>query len=264
MAEEDPSEVRFSEEETAMILRRATEVELRGSALPSGGHTLDELASIAREAGIDPEAVRRAARLVPARMDPIQKVFLGAPSHAHVRGRFPGRLPEAVVPRARDVIEGSLQRTGELHHDITGFLWREDHGVGRTWVRVRREDGETEVEVEVDRRGHLLGLMVVLATLVALLLQPLGGFTGLAAVLGPLLSVMAPVAVVLVGTRAFWPWLARPTLHRAEAAAMGVGGLVRPRPPAGGGSDALPPGDQRPPPPGPEDAESGGAGSANR
>ncbi|MBW3535831.1 MAG: hypothetical protein KY453_11555 [Gemmatimonadetes bacterium] len=283
MADEDPSEVRFSEEEAALILRRATEVELRGPAVPSGGHTLDELASIAREAGIDPDAVRRAARLVPARPDPVQRIFLGAPSHARVRARFPGRLPEASVPRARDAIEESLERTGELHHDVTGFLWREDHGVGRTFVRLRREDGDTSLEVEVDRRGHLLGLMVVLATLVALLLQPLGGFTGLATVLGPLLSVAAPVATVMLGTRALWPRLARPALLRAEAAAMGVGALVRPaseggtapdalasgdqRPPssgAGPGSESPSPGDQRPPPPGPDGTESGGSGSANR
>lgn len=255
MADGDEAEPRYSAEEVALILERASDTGKRGTSIVLGdGYTLDDLAWAAQEAGLDPDAVRRAARLVTVPPDPVQRLFLGAPSHPRVRARYPGRLAEARVPEARDVIERTLERGGELHHDVTGFLWREDHGVGRTYVRVRREDGATSVEVEADRRGHLLALMVVLATLVALLLQPLGGFTGLAGVMGPLLSVVVPVATVLAATRTFWPWLARPTLRRAEATAMELGALVRPAPPsAGDGADALPP-----PPPEPasgDDAE---------
>ncbi len=248
MAETDGQEARFSEARTAEILRRAADEEVRGTLVPrTGGHSLEELVSIAREAGIDADAVRRSACLVPVPPDPIQRIFLGTPTMPRVRARFPGELTGDRVPLARDTVEHTFGRHGELHADATGFLWREDHGVGRTFVRVRREGDATDVEVEADRKGHLFALMVVLTTLVALLLQPLGGFVGLAALVGPLLGVALPVAAVLVSTRGLWPLLARPVARKAEAATMALGALVTPQEP-----------------PSSDEAESGGSGSAKR
>jgi len=44
----------------------------------------------------------------------------------------------------------------------------------------------------------------------------------LAALGGPLLAVVGPVAAVMAGTRLLWPALQRPTLRRLEAAALEV------------------------------------------
>ena len=70
MSNDDTKKKRYSEEEFALILRKATEIQV-SSGNPSartstGGFTLQEIQSIATEAGIDAEAVTRAASLLGA------------------------------------------------------------------------------------------------------------------------------------------------------------------------------------------------------
>lgn len=228
MAEPDPAARRLGRRETDLILRRATE----GGALRSveDGLTLDELAAAAGEAGIDPAAVRRAAALSTTRADPVQAVLAGAPVHPVVRARFPGRLPPSAAARAQHVIEDALGRRGEVETDGSDLEWREEHGWGRTRVSVREQAGEVAVEAEAERKGHLLALMLGLTTATALVLQPLGGFAGLAADVGSLLAVLLPVLAVLAGTRAIFPFFQRPLLRRLEAAALEVGALVEESP----------------------------------
>ena len=119
-----------------------------------------------------------------------------------------------------------IERTGELETEGCGLIWREEHGFGRTEVRAVPDGPVVEVSATAERGGHLLALVLVLATAVALALQPLGGFGGLAALGGPLLAVVGPVAAVMAGTRLLWPALQRPTLRRLEAAALEVGAMV--------------------------------------
>ena len=109
------------------------------------------------------------------------------------------------------MIEAALARRGVTGgEDPTGFEWREEHGLGRTIVRARANGPTIEVTAEAERKSHLLALMLALATTVALLLQPLGGFAGIATVIGTLPAVLAPVAAVAVGVRLLWPALQRP------------------------------------------------------
>ena len=230
----DPSDGRrFNREETAFILRRATEGERRLETRIESGLTLDEIVLAARDAGIDIAAVRRAATITPAPSDPLQAWLVAAPVNPVVQGLFPGRLPPARMGAARTPIESSLGRKGELVAEPTGFVWREDHGFGRTWVRAHSDGLTVEVTGEAQRKGHLLALMLGLATLVALVLLPLGGFAGLAALVGPLLAVLAPVGAVLIGTRLVWPALQRPVIRRLEAAVLEVGALVEEQGPEG-------------------------------
>ena len=234
-APDSSSARRFSREEAALILRRATEGEQRGQNLIEGGLTLAEIVAAARDAGIDPGAVRRAAALAPAPPDPLQRLFLGAPSNATVTAHFPGHLPPGRFDAARAAIEAALARRGVTGgEDPTGFEWREEHGLGRTSVRARANGPTVEVTAEAERKGHLLALMLALATVVALLLQPLGGFAGLATVIGALPAVLAPVAAVAVGVRLIWSALQRPVQQRLEAAVLEVGAIVEEDRKAGG------------------------------
>ena len=218
-------ERRFSRHEAALILRRATDGEIRAHS-SHDGLTLDELIAAAREAGIDPAAIQRAATLIPARQDPVQNVLLGAPVRPVVRARVPGRLAAELAGEVRAALEQAIERTGELETEGCGLIWREEHGFGRTEVRAVPDGPVVEVSATAERGGHLLALVLVLATAVALALQPLGGFGGLAALGGPLLAVVGPVAAVMAGTRLLWPPLQRPTLRRLEAAALEVGAMV--------------------------------------
>ena len=222
---EPGGERRFDRQEAELILRRATDGE-RHLDGPGGGLTLNELAAAAREVGIDPAAVRRAATVSVPVQDPVERLLVGAPVSPVVRARFPGRL---TTKRARALgthLDETLARAGRIEADGDQVVWREEHGFGRTEVTARPDGGSVEVRAAAERKGHLLALMLTLATLVALLLLPLGGFGGLAALAGPLLSLTIPVALVLVGTRLLWPAILKPTMLRLEAAVLAVGALV--------------------------------------
>ena len=230
----DARDRRFSRAETALILRRATDGVLRPRGQVEDGLTLDEIVAAAREVGIDPRAVRRAAALSTVRPDPVQTLLVGAPVAPRIRGRFSGRFPTGRGNEARAVIEETLGRHGELEIETDAFLWHEEHGLGRTWVRARQDGDAVEVSAEAEARGHLLTVMMGLATAVALLLLPLGGFAGLGAMMGPLLSILAPVATILLATRILWPILQRPVVARLQAVVLEVGALVEdPGRPAG-------------------------------
>jgi hypothetical protein len=98
--------------------------------------------------------------------------------------------------------------------------------VGRSQVSAEPDGAFVEVTAAAERKGHLLALTMANALGVGLLLLPLGGFAGLAALGGPLLAVLGPIGAVLAGTRALFPMLERRTERQLEAAALEVGALV--------------------------------------
>ena len=224
--DDPPAARRFTREETALILRRATEGEQRLETRLEDGLTLDEIAQAAEHAGIDIATVRRAAAIMNAPPDPLQTWLIAAPVNPVVRGVFAGSVPPERHDAARLTIEGAMGRKGKLEVDATGFVWSEEHGFGRTSVSAHGTGSSVEVIGEAERKGHLLALMFSFATLVAVLLQPLGGFAGLAALSQPLMAVLAPVGAVLVGTRLVWPALQRPLIQRLESAVLDIGEMA--------------------------------------
>lgn len=218
---------RFTSAETASILRRATDAEARPTETEAG-LTLEELVAAAREAGIDPAAVRRAAAVAPTPVPELESRALGAAAAPELRARFEGRLPSTARAALRDAIERAIGRAGALVEEGTALVWHEEHGSGRTTVRVQTEGTTTLVAARADRRGHLILLLLGLAAAVALALVPLGGFAGLAAALGPPAAVLIPVAAPLAAARALWPALQRRTARRLERALLAVGELLEP------------------------------------
>jgi hypothetical protein len=226
-------ERRFSRHEAALVLRRATDGEHTSAPAsgPGSGLSLDELVAAAREAGIDPAAVRLAAAVAPARPDPVARLLVGAPVNPEVRGRFPGRLAPGHAGAVRSGVEHALDRTGELEEAGSQLIWREEHGFGRSEVSAGPENDAVEVVAVAERGGHLLALVMSVAMVVGLALLPLGGFAGLTALGGPLLAVLGPLAAIVGGTRLLWPALQRSTLRRLESAVFAVGALVENAPP---------------------------------
>jgi hypothetical protein len=216
---------RYTREETAVILRRATDGERRAPSDVDSGLTLEEIEAAAREAGIDPAAVRRAAAVTAA---PVQGGIIGPPAASEVRARFEGYLPASARADFAAVIEQAIGRRGALADEPNALVWHEDHGIGRTTVRARQEGAAVTVSAEADRKGHLLILVLVLATLVGLLLLPLGGFAGIAALAGPLGVVLLPLAALALATRAAWPVFQRADARRLESAVLEVGALIEP------------------------------------
>ncbi len=115
---------RFSEADTDAILRRTAELASGGEAVSqSRGLTVDEMEALAREAGLSPELVRRAAREVSLRSSLQPSPWTGGPRRVGLERVIPGELSEA----AWEAIVGEVQRS----LGMPGFVSKV--GRNRTW-----------------------------------------------------------------------------------------------------------------------------------
>lgn len=150
---DDASSRRFDEREVARIIERATEIERGGLDTVQGrGLTLAELSEVAREAGIDPAVIRRAASDVEleSRARTPASRLAGGPLSWRFERILEGELP---VDRYEDVV-ALLQRTtgdrGEATLRDQGIIWRtgESGELSRRLVLVRVADGRTSITWE--------------------------------------------------------------------------------------------------------------------
>jgi hypothetical protein len=148
------SETRFSEEEFARVLRKATELQSRslvrsepGSA--AEGMSLEEMKQIASEVGIDPEVMERAALSVAqersAAERPLAEKFVLADS-------APGSLSDEDKARIVQAIRDVAQMHGDAEVGRTGVEWSSPKGEPTQYhVSVHTIEGRNEVRVAVDR-----------------------------------------------------------------------------------------------------------------
>jgi hypothetical protein len=214
---------RLSGDEVARILRLASEAEVPGM-MASEGVTVPELVQAAREAGISPELVRRAAAVVEDPTSGLATTAFGAPDTRVLHAFHPGaRLPEERDAVVRTV-EGALQRRGQVQQNAPGRLvWKEDHTLGRTTVSLVQTSDGVELSVEADRAGHYLGawFLGVLGWSLLAWLTPLGGLGVGAAIVG---FLVAPFLLA----RPFWIRADRVRRRRLEAVTMGLLEAVEP------------------------------------
>ncbi len=186
----------YSDEEFALILRKATE--LASGAEPiapsSAGLTLTEMKAAAAQVGFDPALVERAARMLTATAtaSPLERL-IGGPSRHNHEVRFPIKLDEnraALLLSAVRISAGLAGRTDAGHSSSLGMTWHDGGDSEALRVTARPEKDGTVVSVVLDRRGTL-GVVV--------------GATGLAIFF-----------VVLFAGSALYP----------EAPALGYGGLI--------------------------------------
>ena len=149
---------RFTDDERALILRRAAELQLRqGEAV----HRLSELERDAAAAGIDPLLVRRVAR----ELAPGAGVETGARQDAASDARVVvrRRVDEVRTPLASSAVLGAIRRhspvLGEVRGLGDGFEWRYDTGYSASAV-VLTPSGPGGVDVEVT--GRFEGRQVVM------------------------------------------------------------------------------------------------------
>ena len=126
MNEDDAKPRRYTEEEFALILRKAAELQPSDSREPGQGRvsglTMEEMRSIAQEAGLDPEAVTRAASLLGAleweEGEGLAVAVFGGPSKYHLKFEIPGHLPSDELGR----ILAEIRRTWEHQGEVTEVL----------------------------------------------------------------------------------------------------------------------------------------------
>jgi hypothetical protein len=219
---------RFTSEEVDEVLRLAAPQEVRAGVPSPHDATLEDLMVAAAEVGLDPAAVRRAASIVPAPKGGLAALILGAPDRRQVRAI----LDDASLPAERTEVarasERLFGRRGEvLKDDSAHFVWRENHGIGRTTVELTGSGHGTELRVEADRAGHYLaGWFAGLAGWGALsALTPLGA-------LGPVGGVLSLLAVPFLLARPFWKHADKRLQHRLEDLTLELARVVEEHGPA--------------------------------
>ncbi len=181
--------------------------------------TLAHLEEAAREVGISPSRVRRAAAIRPAPRTGAARILLGAPDHRRLEAVLPPRDPEDPADRRAlaEALERGLGRSGRVQELDDGFTWSEDHTLGRTRAVVREGADATEVSLTADRAGHYLlswfGGLVGWGALAAL--TPLSS-------LGPVGAAAGFLAAPFLLARPWWVAQDKRLQARMEAAMMGL------------------------------------------
>jgi len=155
---------RFNEKEVALIIKRASELQQTETTSESNtGMSLAELEQVAREAGLDPELVRRAAADLDTRVtDQTPNRFLGAPTALRLERTIEGEVPaEEYEPMVLEMhrllgsvgTASTLGRT--LQYSLTGR--HRHHATGRDLqVTVTPRNGRTTIRIE-EALGPLAG-----------------------------------------------------------------------------------------------------------
>ena len=163
----DPGQLagrRFNEQEVAAIIKRASELQqVESPSESTTGMSLAELEQIAREAGLDPALVRRAASDLDTRVtDREPSAFLGAPTALVLERTIDGEVSpdeyEAIVLEIQRELGGvgagsTLGRT--LVWTMSG-VERRRASTRTVQVTVTPRNGRTTIRME-EPLGHLAG-----------------------------------------------------------------------------------------------------------
>lgn len=174
---------RYTEKEFSLILSKAAELAGSPNAVSriEDGLTLSEITSIAAEAGLDPDVIARAARLIPVEEPPsmLRRVTGGA---FRVRRDFdlPGELTNDRAQQILSAARRTMQNHGVGDASSSGVSWSAS-GAPQVFVSAHGEGAETRVEITVNRRAALvlpfmLGGVGAVATLNAAVAAGDGGF----------------------------------------------------------------------------------------
>ena len=218
MSEITPSPRRYTDAEVRALLERAAELhESRPPSSDATGLTLPELEAIAREAGLDGDAVRRAAAELDSEVGGTGRLptkLAGAPVRVVLERTVPGEVPtesfETVIPliRAASEAPGQASQVGRTltWHAQSPNSGRELHVAitsrgGETWVRIEERYGALAGAVFGGGVGGIGGGV------------GLGVGVGVGTAIGSLLMVIGfPIAVIgttYLGSRALFSSVVR-------------------------------------------------------
>lgn len=212
-----PDERRFDDEQLALVLRRAVELERRRDRTPAplrpppsgSGFSSDEVRAIAAEAGIDAGAVERALREAAEGPASAASRAVGGPLRLRREATVYGRLTEAVQPQLIGRIRREAAHHGVVVPEPGSLVWRSVGQPTQLDVVVEPEGSSTRVTVAADRSGAAaltvfgsFAAWLVAAGITGAALDPTG-VAGAAAILGTAVVGGAATARTLwaLGTR---------------------------------------------------------------
>jgi len=213
----------YSDEEFALILRKATEMASSADSpvASSDGLTLAEMKSAAAQVGLDPALVERAARMLTTRASatPIERLIGGPLRHEH-EARVPVTLDAkraALLLSAVRISAGIAGGTDVGHSGSMGMTWHDGGELEALKVTARPEDDGTAASVVVDRRGTFA--VVAVSSGIAMLMTTL--FAGSALYPeNPALGYggfIAGIGGVLAVARGYWASSSRRVQERMAA-----------------------------------------------
>ncbi len=212
----DAGDRRFSEDQFALILRKAAELQERDPRSPvSRGMTFQDIEQIAAEAGIDPRYVRDAVSLLDARQPGLAAALLGGPVRQRYESTVDGSIPPEDLNKLLDVIRQVTGKPGEVKHVLNDLEWSSGSGATSVHVNVANRDGRTSVQVFGDRMELALVQYIVLG--LAGVLTSVGVVGAMGTPLGlDLALVGAGVAATWGGIRALWKVTSRKGRRQLE------------------------------------------------
>lgn len=214
MAEMKSRDRKFNDEEVALIIKRAAELQQTQEVAsePSSALTLSEVEQIAREAGIDPKLIRQAAHGLDRPSETSRpSPWLGAPTRLVFERVVDGEIPvdefEPLINEIRRTMgdNGVASVLGRTLAWTSSYQGGRRHNNGRMVnINIVSRSGVTTIRVEEEMRnvaGALFGGLVGGGG---------GGTTGITVGLGMGYFHSAPIAVALwVGMAGAFYTLAR-------------------------------------------------------
>jgi len=195
----------FSDEEFALVLRKAMELQEGGSgrSLPSDGLSLEDMRAVARDVGIDPALVDRAVSMLPDQQPSRVARITGGPTR--YRLEHSGALVEKDdLSRILDTIRRETGHHGKVTNELDGITWETVGEVSQFHVTLAPRDGGTEVRLTVNRDGAfiLTWLFSVVGALIGAGIT--GAITEPATVLGGVAVVGTALGGGLTLARTLW------------------------------------------------------------
>jgi len=197
-----PSSRRFNEKEVAQIIKRASEMQVDDAtpASTTTGMSLAELEQVAREAGLDPALVRRAATDLDTRVTERKpSLFVGAPTSLQLERTIDGEIPveeyESLVLEIQRIL-GEMGTASTLGRTLQWTMSPQSgrHHSGRTvQVVITPRHGHTTIRIDEPLGGLAGGLFGGLMGGMG------GGLSGVAVGIGVGAFHSGTVAVGLMG-----------------------------------------------------------------
>jgi len=156
-----------------MVLRKASEIEEREGSAGSGGLSLEDLQEIAREVGIAPEAIAKAADgLDTGRVR--THLLAGAPAAYKAVHAVRGELNDEALGQLIGLMDDETDSAGAISEALGTVRWAARDRFRTTQVSRTPQNGETVVQVVEKVRPRLQRLTLLLPTAWATMFA--GGF----------------------------------------------------------------------------------------
>ena len=212
----DPTR-RFTEREVAIVLRKASEIdENEGVGAGSGmGLSLEDLQEIAKEVGISPQAISRAAQAIeePGRLS---GAWAGAPLVRKAVRAVPGELNEAAIAGLIRVVDERADAAGSISEALGSVRWTASDRFKSSLVSITPQAGETSIQVVEKAAPRLRRVFHMLpAAWAVMIATPMIGAAGLGAAAGLTLAAGSMVAGAGIG-RVVWNLLSSQSTRRVE------------------------------------------------